>query len=68
MTAPLCYLHLKKTHSQVLLRERTSSIQTPVLRLKEIFILYAPEQSEGSRSCVSWMLKLLFSLYTFQKR
>lgn len=37
----------------------TSSIQIPVLRLKEIFILGAIEQSDGSRSCVSWMLKLL---------
>lgn len=37
----------------------TSSVQSPVLRLKEIFILGAVEQSDGSRSCVSWMLKLL---------
>lgn len=64
----LCYSHLKKPHTQVLLKGRTSSIQTPILRLRGIFILCALEQSEGRRSCVSWMLKLLFSLFTFQKR
>lgn len=66
--APLCYSHLKKTHTQVLLKGRTNSIQTPVLRLKEMFILCTLEQSEGRRSRVSWMLKSLFSLFTFQKR
>lgn len=66
--APLCYSHLKKTHTQVLLKGRTSSIQTPICRLKQVFILCVLEQSEGSRSCVSWMLNLLFLLFTFQKR
>lgn len=55
-----CVTHTLKKYTQVLLKGRTSSFQTPVLRLKEIFILCALEQSEGRRSRVPWMLKLLF--------
>lgn len=62
-----CITHTLEKHTGSS-EEGISSIQTLVLRLKKIFILCALEQSEGSRSCVSWMLKLLFLLFAFQKR
>lgn len=57
--APLCYSDLEKTHTQVLLKGEPAAFRFLSSGLRKYLFLVAVEQSDGSRSCVSWMLKLL---------